>query len=193
MKRWIVAGAMALMLGGCGNRLEDYRGQEPAWMLSHFFDGPLVAHGLVLDRSGRVGSRFRVEMQGEWREGKGCLFEQFFFDDGRKETRTWWLEQAADGSWRGRAGDVVGEARGQSEGFALNWRYRLNLRLPDGERVRVDFDDWMYLLDERRLINRAEIRKFGIKLGEVLLYIEKTDSQKLSSSQAATIIPPLPE
>ncbi len=48
-----------------------------------------------------------------------------------------------------------------------------NLALPDGEVVRVSFDDWMYLLDEDRLINRAEISKFGIHLGEVILYIER--------------------
>jgi len=37
----------------------------------------------------------------------------------------------------------------------------------------VSFDDWMYLLDENRLLNRAAISKFGIQLGEVLLYIER--------------------
>ena len=31
----------------------------------------------------------------------------------------------------------------------------------------------MYLLDADRLINRAEISKFGISLGEVILYIER--------------------
>ena len=45
--------------------------------------------------------------------------------------------------------------------------------LPEGDVVRVSFDDWMYLLDEDRLINRAEISKFGIHLGEVILYIER--------------------
>ncbi len=60
---------------------------------------------------------------------------------------------------------MVGEAVGKSQGFALNWRYQLDLALPDGEVVRVNFDDWMYLLDEDRMINRAAISKFGIDLG----------------------------
>ena len=85
-----------LWLCGCGASLEDYRGQQPGWDLARFFDGKLVAHGLVTDRSGEVTSRFRVEMQGRWREGKGELFEQFYFDDGRRQTRTWFLSK---GGW----------------------------------------------------------------------------------------------
>ncbi|MGY3931096.1 lipoprotein [Aeromonas encheleia] len=162
-----------VVLTGCGSSLDDYRGQEPNWDLARFFNGKLVAHGLVTDRSGEVTSRFRVEMLGRWREGKGELFEQFYFDDGRRQTRTWFLHKGADGHWRGTASDVVGEAVGKTAGFALNWRYQLDLALPDGELVRVSFDDWMYLLDEDRLINRAEISKFGIHLGEVILYIER--------------------
>ena len=162
-----------LLLTGCGASLDDYRGQGPNWDLARFFNGKLVAKCLVTDRSGEVTSRFRVEMQGRWREGKGELFEQFYFDDGRQQTRTWFLSKGADGRWRGTASDVVGEAVGKTAGFALNWRYQLDLALPDGEVVRVSFDDWMYLLDEDRLINRAAISKFGISLGEVILYIER--------------------
>ncbi|MGL5285162.1 MAG: DUF3833 domain-containing protein [Aeromonas sp.] len=171
----------SLLLTGCGVDTSTYRNQAPQWNLPAFFNGPLAAHGLVMNRQGQVTSRFRVEMKGEWQQGKGRLFEQFYFDDGRKETRTWWLEQAVDGHWRGTASDVVGEARGETNGFALNWRYTLDLRLPDGDVVRVDFDDGMYLLDPNRLINRAEISKWGIRVGEVLLYIEKLDSQSQSN------------
>ncbi|MGQ4658052.1 MULTISPECIES: DUF3833 domain-containing protein [Aeromonas] len=162
-----------MLLTGCGANLNDYRGQGPEWDLARFFSGKLVAHGLVTDRSGEVTSRFRVEMEGRWQEGKGELFEQFHFDDGRQQTRTWYLRKGADGHWRGSASDVVGEAVGKTEGFALNWRYQLDLALPDGEVVRVSLDDWMYLLDADRLLNRARISKFGIDLGEVLLYIER--------------------
>ena len=70
---------------------------------------------------------------------------------------------------------MVGEAVGKTEGFALNWRYQLDLALPDESVVRVSFDDWMYLLDDDRLINRAKISKFGIHLGDVILYIERLE------------------
>ncbi|WP_146447212.1 DUF3833 family protein, partial [Vibrio cyclitrophicus] len=37
----------------------------------------------------------------------------------------------------------------------------------------VVLDDWMFLMDEKRLFNKTEMSKFGFKVGEVILYIEK--------------------
>ena len=60
----------------------------------------------------------------------------------------------------------LGEAIGVASGNALNWRY--TLRLPvDGSIYEVQFDDWMYLVDERVMLNKARMSKFGIFLGEV--------------------------
>jgi hypothetical protein len=61
-----------------------------------------------------------------------------------------------------------GEARGIASGNALNWRYVLALKV-DGRTWEVDFDDWMYQIDDRVMLNRATMSKFGVKLGEVLL------------------------
>jgi hypothetical protein len=66
----------------------------------------------------------------------------------------------------------VGEAQGQAAGNALNWAY--TLRLPvDGKVYEVQFDDWMYLVDERVMLNKARMSKFGIFLGEVTLSFTK--------------------
>jgi len=37
----------------------------------------------------------------------------------------------------------------------------------------VQFDDWMYLMDDRTMINKAVMSKFGIRLGEVTLAFQK--------------------
>ena len=67
---------------------------------------------------------------------------------------------------------MVGEAQGRVSGNALNWAY--TLRLPvDGTVYEVQFDDWMYLIDERVMLNRAVMSKFGIRLGEVTLSFTK--------------------
>jgi hypothetical protein len=37
----------------------------------------------------------------------------------------------------------------------------------------VQFDDWMYLMTERVMLNKATMSKFGIRLGEVTLSFVK--------------------
>jgi hypothetical protein len=37
----------------------------------------------------------------------------------------------------------------------------------------VQFDDWMFQMDEQVLLNRATMSKFGIRLGEVTLAFRK--------------------
>jgi hypothetical protein len=67
----------------------------------------------------------------------------------------------------------VGEALGIVEGNALNWQY--TLRLPyKNDSIEVQFDDWMFLIDDRVMLNRAVMSKFGFRLGEVFISFSKT-------------------
>lgn len=174
-RRALLAGiaAATLALAGCaGPTLADHAAQQPVLDLRQYFDGRLRAHGLVTDRGGKVLQRFTVELTGTWQGDTGTLDERFTYADGRRETRVWTLQRQADGRWTGRAADIVGEASGQTAGNALNWRY--TLRLPvDGRSWDIDFDDWMFLVDEQVMLNRAVMRKFGIRVGEVLLSFQR--------------------
>ncbi len=70
---------------------------------------------------------------------------------------------------------MVGTATGTRAGNALNWRYVLALEVR-GRTWNISFDDWMYLLDERTLVNRATMRKFGFRVGEVILFFRKDEA-----------------
>lgn len=165
--------AAPLLLAGCAGPVPaDYARQNPQLDLRQYFNGKLLAHGIVTDRSGQVMQRFTVQITGTWQGDTGTLDERFSYADGRTETRVWTLQRGADGLYSGRAADVVGNAQGQAAGNALNWRY--TLRVPvDGRHWEVEFDDWMFLVDERVMINRAVMSKFGIRLGEVLLSFQR--------------------
>ncbi len=161
------------LLGGCATpRPEDYAAERPVLDLARYFDGRVTAHGVFQDRNGRVVKRFTVQIDGQWQGDRGTLDERFLYSDGSTQRRVWRLQRGADGAWRGEADDVVGTAEGRAVGNALNWRY--TLRLPvDGREWEVQFDDWMFLVDERVMLNRARMSKFGITLGEVLLSFTK--------------------
>ncbi|MCF6458958.1 DUF3833 domain-containing protein [Pseudoalteromonas sp. MMG024] len=165
--------ALTILISACSSPdINDYTGTSPELKLERFFNGKLTAHGVVLDRSGALTRRFSVDLLGTWQEDKGKLEEWFVYDDGEKQTRTWYLENLGDGNYKGTANDVVGTAMGMAKGSALYWRYQLVINY-QGEPLEVTLDDWMFLINEKRLINRTEIIKFGIKVGEVILTIEK--------------------
>ena len=168
----------AVVLGGCaGPTPADYAAETPVLDLKTYFNGDLVAHGLFTDRSGKVVRRFVVQMTGTWNGNQGVLDERFTYSDGKTERRVWRLTDEGDGRWTGRADDVVGVAEGRAAGNALNWRYTLSLPL-DGKVYEVQFDDWMYLMDERVMLNKAVMSKFGVRLGEVTLSFYKNPAPR---------------
>ena len=170
----LLAAGAAAMLAGCASAPTpaDYAAETPVLDLKSYFNGELVAHGIFTDRAGKVARRFTVQMTGTWQGNEGTLDERFTYSDGKTERRVWRLTDLGNGRWSGRADDVVGQATGLASGNALNWAY--TLRLPVDEKVyEVQFDDWMFLMDDRVMLNRAIMSKFGIRLGEVTLAFRK--------------------
>ena len=171
----LTAGGTALLasLAGCGTQqITDYANERPVLDLRRYFNGTLDAYGVFTDRSGKVVKRFTVVMNCTWAGDNGVLDEDFVYSDGTKQKRIWRLTRLADGSYTGRADDVVGIALGQTRGNAFHWTYTLNLPV-DNKVYEVQFDDWMYLVDERVMLNKATMSKFGVRLGEVTLSFTK--------------------
>jgi len=182
-RHWLGAAAAGLSvaavapLGGCASiEPSAYAGEKPALDLKRYFDGIVDAWGVFQDRSGRVVRRFTVVIHCKWDGDTGTLDEDFSYSDGSTQKRIWTLRRVgagADGErWTGTAADVIGEAHGTVAGNAFHWRYTMALEV-DGRTWNVDFDDWMFLVDERTMLNRAVMSKFGIRLGEVLLSFRK--------------------
>ena len=149
-------------------KIEDYNNTTPNLVLEDFFNGELVAYGMVLDRNGKLSRRFTVKLEAYWENNKGTINEWFIFDDGEKSIRTWQLIKQENNTYTGTANDVVGTAKGQTNGSALYWQYDLIITV-DGSEYQVTLDDWMYLLDDKRLFNKTDIIKYGLKVGEIIL------------------------
>ena len=168
--RW---GALLVFLtlglaGGAGIPVETYRAEKPVLDLKTYFNGTIDAWGMFQDRSGEVVKRFTVVIDASWQGDVGTLDERFSWSDGTASRRVWTITKGSDGRYVGRADDVVGEALGEAAGNALRWRYVLALPV-DGRTINVDFDDWMFLIDDKVMLNRSQMRKWGFHLGEVTL------------------------
>lgn len=162
-----------MMLSACSTTDVSYYAQEkPVLDMQQYFNGTVDAWGMFQNRKGEIVKRFTVVMHCSWQGDVGTLDEDFTYSDGSKQKRVWTLRKQANGQYIGTAADVVGEAIGNVAGNALNWKYVLALPV-DGHTYHVKFDDWMFLMDDQVMLNRAEMSKFGISLGEVTLSFRK--------------------
>lgn len=166
--------ASVLVLGACaGPKPADYAQEKPVLDLKEYFNGTIDAWGVFQDRSGKVVKRFTVVMKCTWNGDTGVLDEEFTYSDGTTQRRVWTLKKNGN-QYTGTAGDVLGQATGETAGNAFQWNYTMLLPV-DGTTYEVQFDDWMYQMDNRMMLNRARMSKFGIDLGEVLLSFRKRD------------------
>jgi hypothetical protein len=164
---------MAALLAACAAPgVQQYKAQRPALDLAAYFNGTTDAWGMFQRRGGEVAKRFHVVITGASGDGTLTLDEQFSYDDGTSQRRVWHLTRAADGRWLGRADDVKGEAVGELAGNAFRWQYTLLLPV-DGSTYEMRFDDWMFLIDDCTMINRASMGKFGVELGQVTLMFRR--------------------
>ena len=146
--------------------IEKFKGSQPIFSLEDYFEGKTEAWGMFHDRFGNLKRTFKVDITGTLESDTLILDEKFLYDDGEQDSRVWTIKILGNKQYSGTASDVVGEAKGISEGNALNWKYKLNLKVGDGT-ILVDFDDWMFLQDRNILMNRAEVKKWGLNIGVV--------------------------
>ncbi|MDO6720442.1 DUF3833 domain-containing protein [Psychrosphaera sp. 1_MG-2023] len=171
----MIAGSIAL-IGGCSTDIGEYKTTAGNFQLETYFNGPVVAWGMIQDYTNKVNRRFCVELEGQWQQvnnqSNGQLNEWFYFDDGEVSQRIWNLTKTQNNQYSGTANDVVGVASGQTSGFAFQWQYNLSLDI-DGSSYEFFLDDWMYQLDEYRVFNRTSMRKFGVEVAEITLFFDK--------------------
>ena len=158
---------------GCNQmKVESFANTAPRLVLEEYFSGKTRAFGILFGRGGEVKRQFTVDMVGTWDGEVLKLQEDFVFSDGEKQQRVWTVKKVDEHNYQGTAGDVVGTALGKQFGSALNWSYVL--RVPVGSSTyHITFDDWMFLGADGTLLNRAVMKKFGFRVGELFLSFQK--------------------
>lgn len=170
---------LALLIGavfsGCAVSIdgEDYLQQSPDMDLMTFFEGEVKAWGIVQNRSGNVVQRFEVDIIGTINGKTITLDETFRYGLGEgPEKRIWTITELSPGVYEGSATDIPGPAAGRDYGNALFWGYEMDL--PVGDKVyAVKFEDWMWALDEDKLVNRSYIKKYGLVVAEVTIFMQR--------------------
>jgi hypothetical protein len=179
MRLFISSVLLAFLVTGCSAiDMTQYRTNKPGLDLFTYFQGKTTGWGIVQDRKGVLTRQFVVHIDGTVNsDGRLTLVEDFDWSDGEKTSRTWVLSKQAEHKYTGTAEDVIDSADGTLYGNVLNWQYRLNLQVDD-TTWKIKFDDWMFLVSEDLLLNKAIMSKFGFKVGEVTIVFQKNNGAK---------------
>lgn len=160
-----------LTIGFHTQRPSHYAGTGPSFDLRKHLSGPMKSEGMIYGPRGHVASRFVAEMDGVWDEKGGVLTEDFTYaESGQTQARRWTLTFGENGRFTATAPDVIGTAQGEVSGATVRLTYRIKLLEDAGGHV-LDVTDWMYLMENGVIMNRSEMRKFGIKVAELIATI----------------------
>ncbi len=145
----------------------DYSDTGPGFDMKKNLNGEILSEGLIYGPNGKMSNSFVARMVGEWNGNKGTLSEYFTYSNGKKMTRKWYLTLGTGNTFIATADDIVGEGKGTISGSTVKLNYRIILPEDAGGHT-LDVTDWMYLTENGVIMNRSEMRKFGIKVAELV-------------------------
>ncbi|MEO0344297.1 MAG: DUF3833 family protein [Pseudomonadota bacterium] len=145
----------------------------PKFDLEDYFRGNIKGYGQFQDITGKVRDRFEVDIATRWDGEVLTLVEDFVYADGRTEQRIWRLTKTGDDTWDGRAEGVAGVAKGVEDADRFNFQYTIDLKTRDGGTQTLQFDDWLWRFNETRVLNKAYVAAYGIRVGTVTIWFER--------------------
>ena len=165
----IFALIVTILLTSCSEnnmKPKDFKDQKPRLIIEEYLSGNVKAWGILQNRSGKVTRQFSADLNGRWDGKELILDEKFIWNDGEIQTRQWKIDKIDEHNYEGTAEDVVGTAKGYSYGPAFKFEYVLLVPVK-GREMKITFDDWIFMQDEKVAINRAIMTKFGFKVAEL--------------------------
>ncbi|WP_100643037.1 DUF3833 domain-containing protein [Alteromonas facilis] len=175
LRAFVLSMFTLLLVSACSSSIDgaSYQSVSPSFDLKNFFDGKVRAWGIVQNRDGDVVQRFIVTIDGRVDDGTLILDETFEYGVGEGPlSRVWRIQQLSENTYVGSANDIAGDASGISYGNAFNFAYEMDLPVGDTQ-YRVAFDDWFWAFDEQTIMNRSYIRKFGLVMAEVTIFMQR--------------------
>ena len=150
----------------------DFKDQKPRLIIEEYLSGNVKAWGILQNRSGEVTRQFSANLNGKWDGKQLILDETFNWNDGEVQKRQWQITKIDEHYYEGTAGDVVGTAKGYSYGPAFKFEYVLLVPVK-GREMKITFDDWIFMQNEKVAINKAKMTKFGIRVADLTVIFVK--------------------
>lgn len=146
---------------------KNYAETGPQFDLKTHLSGEMLSEGLIFGPNGKMTNSFVAKMVGTWDGDTGTLTEEFTYSNGKTQNRKWYLKLGPNNTFTATADDLVGEGQGVVSGSTVRLSYEIILPQDAGGHT-LQATDWMYLTADGAIINKSEMRKFGLKVAELV-------------------------
>lgn len=134
--------------------------------LETFFKGRTTATGSFKAITGQSRT-FTVDLHGRWDGKTLTLREDFIYDDGEKDTKTWRFTQTGWNTYSGTREDVIGTTRVTVINNKAYFDYVVDLA-PGPKKNLVKFYDTLILSEDgKTLANTARVFKGPLQVAKV--------------------------
>ena len=138
-----------------------------------FFTGEVIAKGnLILYYPKTTIKNLKVLFKGTFKNNKLKLHERYI-ENQKEIIRNWVFEKQSDTLFIGKEKNVRGNITVIINKNHLKMRYFFKLLIWKFT-VSVLVNDYMYLINEKEIVNTTYVSKFGINLAKVILLYKKT-------------------
>ena len=142
-------------------------------VLEDWFAGTTYARGrfAAVDGTRRA---FSVTLTGEAAGDTFRLREDFAYDDGERDVKTWVFERTGERTYSGRREDVLGETTVYLSGDTADFTYRVDIAPGEAVNVVRFFDKLTLSPDGETIENTALVTKYGLPVARVEVNFART-------------------
>lgn len=177
--RLLAVWGLCFSISGCSSvNFKHLSSQGPEFNFIEYFEGHTRASGWFADRFGNVKRHFCGDFHGEQKGDTFELDEVLFYSDGIVEKRVWLVNIDSAGVFKAESESLVGPAVGELQGSGLRMHYVMNVMIAENKIWQLKMNDYMFFQPDRSLHNSTEVRKWGIRLGNVSTQYYKHDGSE---------------
>lgn len=167
---------LGMLLTSCMGNVDQYKNETPKLDIKTYLNGKIKGYGIIENWKGVVTSRFDFYGDASWQGDVGTFKEKMVYYNGKEDNRIWTIKKISNTQYVGHTDDLIGEAKIDVSGNAMNWQYQMNVDV-DGTTYKLSFNDWMFLMNDGILVNINYFKKFGLTVGKLSLFMQRQDKQ----------------
>ena len=142
--------------------------------LEDFFVGETTGRGSFKSWVNKVDRSFDIKTLGTWDGRALTLVEDFVFNDGERDRKTWVFTKLDGKRYSGVREDVVNTADIAVDPDKVRMAYLIDLPDGDGNTTRLRFNDTLTLIEPGKVLNKATVSKFLIPVASVEVTFTRT-------------------